>query len=149
VTLEQQATYINESDYIAFRDSRVKGVSQYKLFDESSLASFQSGLRFLDGSVKPAYEAYRLPIWVVARRSSMRVYGQVRTAPDGSRESVEIQHAPDGGGFQMVQTVEVTSPKGHFLIDVPKVDGGRWRLRWAPSAGGAALTSREAAAAPR
>jgi hypothetical protein len=147
VPLDQQATYINESDYLAFRDSRVKGVSQYKLFDETSLASFQSGLRFVDGGVKPAYDAYRLPVWVVARSNAMRVYGQVRPAADGSRELVDVQHAADGGGFQTVQTVEVTSPKGHFLVDVPKADGGRWRLRWSPSAGGPALTSRDAVAA--
>jgi hypothetical protein len=144
VTLEQQAEFLNQSDWIAFRDGRVRSVSQYKLVDEPQLSSFQTGLRFLDGSAKPAYDAYRLPIWVVRRGSGLRVYGQIRTALDDAAETVEIQsQAPAGGAFQTVQTVPVTSHKGQFVQDVPQRDGV-WRLRWLPARGGAPLYSRVA-----
>ena len=75
-----QPGYINQSDWMAYRDRRVRAVAQYKLVDEASLSSFQSGLRFVDGRAKPAYDAYRLPIWVSGRGSRLRVYGQVRPA---------------------------------------------------------------------
>ena len=46
VPLDKQAEYINESDWIAYKDSRVRSVAQYKLVDEPDVASFQTGLRF-------------------------------------------------------------------------------------------------------
>ena len=65
--LALQPAYINQSDWMAYRDRRVRAVAQYKLVDEAPLSSFQSGLRFLDGRAKPAYDAYQLPIWVSGR----------------------------------------------------------------------------------
>jgi len=138
-----QPSYINQSDWMAYRDRRVRGVSQYKLVDEAALSSFQSGLRFLDGRAKPAYDAYKLPIWVSGRGSRLRVYGQVRPAPDSTAQVVEIQvRPPRGGAFATVKTVTVRSRHGQFLTRVPK-RAGVWRLAW----GG--LVSREARVAPR
>jgi hypothetical protein len=121
----------------------VRAVAQYKLVDEPSLSSFQSGLRFIDGRAKPAYDAYRLPIWVSGRGSRLRVYGQVRTAADSTPQVVQIQNRPPSGGpFTTVTTLTVRSRKGHFLTRVPKRPGV-WRLQWD------GLTSREAQVAPR
>jgi hypothetical protein len=149
VSLPDQAEYINESDWIAFNDDRVVSVAQYKLVDEPNVASFQTGLRFLDGTVKPAFDAYRLPIWVSKQGDGVRVYGQVRPAGDGVRELVEVQNrASENSGFELVQTVEVTSTKGQFTVDLP-ARAGQWRLRWAPSSGGSILFSRVATTASR
>src|ERR671931_81410 len=41
VSLSRQARYINESDFIAYRNSRVRGVSQYELFDDANRDVFQ------------------------------------------------------------------------------------------------------------
>ena len=143
VRVALQAGYINQSDWMAYRDRRVRAVAQYKLVDEASLSSFQSGLRFLDGRPKPAYDAYRLPIWVSGRGSRLRVYGQVRTAADSTPQVVQIQNRPpSGGAFTTVTTLTVRSRKGHFVTRVPK-RAGVWRLQ----ANG--LTSREAQVAPR
>jgi hypothetical protein len=140
----QQAAYLNESDWIAYRDPRIRATAQYKLIDEAALSSFQSGLRFLDGTAKPAYAAWQLPIWVVRRGSGVRVWGQVRPAADSAAVSVEVQHRPAGsGGFETVQTVAVGSRKGFFLVTIPNRSGGTWRLR---SSG---LESREADVARR
>jgi len=148
VTLEEQARFINEAERIAFGDERVKSMAQYKLVDERNVASFQTGLRFVDGRAKPALDAYRLPIWVRSSGDSLEVWGQIRPARDGAAETVEIQNAPAAGGtFTTVQRVAVSSPKGHFLVAVPAAEGV-WRLRWTPRRG-AALLSREATASPR
>jgi hypothetical protein len=139
VTLEQQATYINQADAIAYKNARVKAVAQYKLIDDAEQSSFQSGVRLTDGSKKPSYIAYQLPIWVTKKGSGVHIYGQVRTAPDGAALQVEVRHAASAGAaFGTVQTVAVSSLKGQFAVDVPNVSGGVWELRY----GG--LTSRQA-----
>jgi hypothetical protein len=146
VSLDEQAEFLNQSDWIAYKDSRVKSVAQYKLVDEPDVASFQTGLRFVDGVEKPGFGAYRLPIWVTRRGTSqVRIYGQTRPAPDNSRELVVVEN-DETGNFAPVSTVEVTSPKGHFTVDLP-ARNGKWRLRWAPSDGSPPQLSRVAATA--
>ena len=138
-----QPQYINQSDWMASRDSRVRAVSQYKLVDEASLANFQSELRFINEKEKKTYTAYRLPIWVSGRGSRLRVYGQVRPAANATPQVVQIQMRPrKGGPFTTVKTITVRSRYGQFLTRVHK-KGGVWRLAW----GG--VLSREARVARR
>lgn len=145
VSLDEQASHINQSDFIAYKDRRVSSVAQYELRDEANLASFQTGLRFNDGRAKPAFDAYRLPIWVARSTAGrLRIWGQVRPAQDDAVEDVEIQNDPDGGeDFQTVETVQTTSRKGFLDVRVP-TRPGTWRLRWAPKDGGPAVVSRTA-----
>jgi hypothetical protein len=143
VSLLQQAEYVNQSDWIAYKSKRIKAVAQYKLVDDVPQGSFQSGLRLADGTAKPAYAAYRLPIWVSGTGAQATLYGQVRPAADGAALSVDVQRAArPGAAFQTVQTVAVSSRKGQFKVPVAN-QGGVWRLRWN------GLVSREAEVAPR
>ena len=82
----QQAEYMNQSDWIAYNNARVHTVAQYKIVDDENIAAgFQMGLRlFSGGARKPAYDAYKLPIWVSGTGSDVTVYGQVRPADNGS-----------------------------------------------------------------
>ena len=143
VTFAQQATYMNQSDWIAYKNPRVRTVAQYKLIDDIPQSSFQTGVRTTNGRPKPSYDAYRLPIWVSGRGAKATVYGQVRPAPDATPEQVEIQHAAKAGAaFQTVLAVAVSSPKGQFTVKVAN-QGGLWRLRWN------GIVSREAEVARR
>jgi hypothetical protein len=144
VTDAQQAEYINQSDWIAYQNPRVRTVAQYKIVDDRELGGFQSGLRrFADGSRKPAYDAYKLPIWVSGSGSTLRVYGQLRPAENGTAQTVEIQNAAPGSNrFTTVKTETVTSANGIFTTTVPN-SGGTWRLRWN------GLLSRQALIAPK
>src|SRR3954464_7548957 len=144
----QQAAYINQSDYMAYRDSRVKSMAQYIIVDEIPESSFQSGLRDRNGAPKLAYDAWRLPLWVVKSGSGVRVWGQIRPLPDGGSTQVELQQASSPGAYEPVQVVNVSSAKGFFTLTVPNRSGGTWRLRLTPP-GGAPLVSREADVAPR
>jgi len=150
VSLARQAAYLNQSDWIAFRDPRVHTVAQYKLVDDPIVSGFQSGLRFSDGRPKPAYDAYRLPLWMTPRATSrLRVYGQIRPLAAGATARVELQNAPLGGGdFRTVAQLTVRSGNNTFLRTVPRYEG-RFRLRWTPPGGGAPLLSREARIAAR
>jgi hypothetical protein len=150
VPLLQQAVYLNQSDYLAARDKRVKSVAQYKLVDEQDQASFQTGLeRYGTLAHKPAYAAYQLPIWAVRRGASIAIYGQVRPAPAGSLETVLLQNAAKvGATWTTVKTISVHSATGQFRTTTPR-KAGFWRLRWTPAAGGATRTSRVARAGRR
>ncbi len=149
VSPARQAEYINQSDWIAFRDRRIRTVAQYKLIDDTVVSSFQSGLRFFDGVPKPAFDAYRLPLWIKRKGAArLRVYGQVRPLAAGATTSVELQNAALGTGpFRTVATVTVRSANNTFLRTIPRREG-RWRLRWVQP-DGSELFSREAVAAAR
>jgi hypothetical protein len=144
VSLAKQAAWINESDFIAWHDARVRAVAQYEMRDEASLSAFQSGLRFIDGRAKPSWAAYRLPLWVAKRGSKLLAWGQLRPAADGAVEQVDIQNATGARGpFTSVRTLQVTSRKGFFNVMLPK-RAGVWRVSWTPSTGGGAILSRVA-----
>jgi len=141
-TLRRQARWLNYSDWMAYRQSRVKGVSQYQLFDEPNLAGFQTGLRFHSGTAKPSLAAYRLPVWVSRYGSrGTRVWGQARPAPRAGGGPVEIQLASRTGDFRTLTTV---TPNARGFVHVKLARrASRWRLRWtAPS--GEQFTSRSA-----
>jgi hypothetical protein len=131
VPLARQAEFINESDWMAFRNPRVRTVAQYKLADDRSVSGFQSGLRFWDFGAKPSYDAYRLGIWVRRRgETRLRFWGQVRPPAAGDVSRVEIQNAPFGSSdFRTVATVDVVSRNGTFVRTLPRREG-RFRLRW-------------------
>jgi hypothetical protein len=148
VSLNSQAAFINQSDYIAYGLPRVRSVAQYLLDDDAAPSGFQSGLRFVSGRAKPALAAYRLPIWVRARGSSVTVFGQVRPAADSARETVLIQNKPVKGGFRTVRRVTVSNRKGFFTVNLPK-RAGLWRLSWTPTTGGSAILSRESGASSK
>jgi hypothetical protein len=139
ISLSRQAVYINQSDYIAYRNSRVRAVSQYELADDPVISSFNTGLLRTSGKKKPSYNAYRLPIWVTRSGSGVRVWGQVRPA-GGAPQTVQIQNG--NKKFKTVKTVR-TSGRGYFLTRVSHKAGNKWRLAWT-SPGGTTFTSRKA-----
>ena len=148
VPLDVQAEWINQGDYIAYRDRSVQSVAQFGLEDDNSFRrdTFQTGLCFTDPPrpcfPKPAYHAYRVPIYVLDRGKNVLVYGQARPAVDGGGRQVDIQNrADDNQPWQTVQTVDL-SATGHFLRTLPKRPG-EWRLLWVRQPGDS-YTSREA-----
>jgi hypothetical protein len=143
VSLAKQAAYINEADYLSWRDRTVRSVAQYNLVDDASTAGFNTGLIFdaaTDGGAqKPAYDAYRTPILVINRGSTVDVWGQAR--PAGPNQKVEIQ-VGSGGSFSTVQSVQ-TGTRGYFFVNGLQKQSGTWRLQWTDKAGNT-YTSREA-----
>src|SRR5579859_1063236 len=70
-----QALYLNEAEYLAWRDPRVVTLNQFLLYDSAPNRSFprgspgywstfQTGLLYADGRPKPSLMAYRLPIYL-------------------------------------------------------------------------------------
>lgn len=160
-SLARQAAFINESEWISYRRPRVRSYSNYLLVDDAINTSysrsspqryrgFQTGLRFGAnafscsggpqqpfGQPKPAYDAFRTPIFVRRIRGGVQVFGRAR--PRGSdAQDIEILR----GG----RTLRRISAHGYFLTTIRGSSRGTWQLRW--SFGGQTYLSRRAVALP-
>jgi hypothetical protein len=144
VSLATQAEWINQMQFISYLNGSVQSTVQFQFSDDAGLSSanggkgtFQTGLRYASNAAKPAYAAYRVPLYVMdIGHGKLEIWGGARpAAPSG--EKIEIQN-----GSSTVKTVALNS-FGYFLTTLPK-RGGTWRLKWTPAAGGAPLFSRTA-----
>jgi hypothetical protein len=135
------AFYINWAEYIEWRNPRIATTMQYPLTDPNprkapELGGFASGLEFYGGKRKPAYDAYRLPLFMpvtsAPRGSSLEVWGCVRPAHFATGPQVaSIQFQPSsGGGFSTVKTVLITSLRGYFDVRAAFASSGFVRLEW-------------------
>ena len=133
----QQAAYLDEAEYITWRNPSVRALSQFLLVDGGPPVSltFQTGLEFRNGRAKPAMRAYRLPIWLPrrsARRGSrIRVWGLVRPAANGSAPTVGIQFRAKGRhAWRTLATYQGTADRGYLYHSVRLPGTGSIRLLW-------------------
>ncbi|HEX8073833.1 MAG TPA: hypothetical protein VF545_02525, partial [Thermoleophilaceae bacterium] len=142
VSPRTQATWLNQAEWIAYLDPRVRSVSQFELTDPRDPDTFNTGLRFFNGKAKPSLAAYRLPIWVIEAGRGVQVFGAVR--PAGASEEVEIQRRTSSKKpFKTVKKVRVAAGSRYFRVYLP-TGGGRWRLSWRAPLYGKTYHSREA-----
>lgn len=144
-TLKQQAAWLNQGDYMTWRDPYVKALSQFELEDVQTPShqtrhqwarSFTSGLEFSNGSPKPALGAYRIPIWLPSptHGSSVAVWGQLRAANHSTTQVGQIEFRPNGSStWQTVKTVQTTSGQGFISTHVSLGSAGTVRLSWTDS----------------
>jgi hypothetical protein len=146
-----QAAALNESEFMSYSNRFVRSYHQFLLRDaapnDSSVdylkwSSFQTGLETLDGTRKAAYSAFRMPIWIPGARrgagGSFRVWGVLRPAPNGSRQSADIQFKPAGGAFATIRSVTISNLRNVVDTRVALARSGAVRIRWGK------LTSRAA-----
>ncbi len=156
-SLAQQAEFLNEGEYMAWSDPRVRAFGQFLLVDDKPFSqyppgshgywsSFQSGLIELDGTQKPAYAAYQLPIWLPSARhgASVAVWGQLRPADHTTTQYGEIDFKPAGSSaWSPVTQVPTTNPEGFLQTQVALPSAGTVRLSWLDPATGTVELSRE------
>ncbi len=143
VTVRQQAAYLNESEFIAYTDPGVRTLGQFLLKDDNTSASsaaqinstFQTGLEFSNGKHKPAYDAYRFPVYLpaprIARGHRLRVWGFVRAAPYGSPQTVEIQYqARATAAFRTITTAATDGRREYLDVRTSVPGSGALRLVW-------------------
>jgi hypothetical protein len=131
-SLERQARFINEAEYLAWRTPFVRSFSQYLMIDEQPVWAFQSGLQFQDGKPKPALTAYRLPIFVKKAGRGVVVWGRIAPGGDGN-VTIHPSSGPD-------VVVHVRGANGYFTRRL-RTRAASYVLRYGP------LTSRSAAPA--
>jgi hypothetical protein len=130
--LKRAAAFMDESEWIAFRNARVASYSQYRLFDDPPRpgsgplrwSSWQAGLRFRDGRQKPqVYDAFRLPVFVRAlSRNRVEIFGARRSLSGGT---AQIESKARGASYRPLGTAEVNQT-GYFRR-VFKVNGAARR----------------------
>jgi hypothetical protein len=165
VTLTQQAAYLNQAEFIAYSNGRVRDLSQFLLVDAPPIpcqrcskpggfgASFETGLEFGGGRAKPSFNAYRIPIFLpkssVNRGGPLRVWGMVRPALYGASQRVAIEFRPGRtGAFKRLALARTKSNPAYLDTRVRLRRSGQLRLTWrAPS--GALLHSRNVNAVAR
>jgi hypothetical protein len=156
VTPEQQALFIDEAQFLAWEDPRVRSMSQFLLYDSvpnsayrpgsrGYWSTFQTGLLYSAGARKPAYAAYRLPVFIpqpiFTPGTPVLVWGMLRPAPNGTRQEATVQWRPSRGGYRTIATVATDDPSGFFTAHMKLPGTGAVRVGW--TSGGLTLYSRE------
>ncbi|WP_320670230.1 hypothetical protein [Patulibacter defluvii] len=148
VSLNKQAAWINEAEYIAWRNRYVRTLAQFLLYDDAPVpgetdpdqkwSTFQTGLRFgpgsgRDGKAKPAYDAYRLPFFLpkrtAARNGNLKVWGRVRPGGGSGPRDVELQLRDAKGRYKRFKQFK-TSKYGFVNKTVRVRRASALRLAW-------------------
>lgn len=143
--------FLNESEWMSYRNRRVASYAQYTLLDDplgtgtDASGSWQSGLRFSDGRVKGGvYAAYRLPLFVrLLGPSAVEVWGAAR--PGGPGATVQVQQRSSGGYSNLGGPIAVRNARGYFRARFRISRASRRSYRFVSSGS----TSRAAKAAVR
>jgi hypothetical protein len=141
----QQAAYINQGEYMAYENPRVRSFAQFLLVDDAPNASepfgskkywatFQSGLlTYPNDKPKPAYYAFELPIWVAQphHSSHVAVWAQIRSnyGVDGRVGTLQFR-GKGSSAWTKVGTIRPTNPQGIETTHVSLHSAGQLRLQW-------------------
>jgi hypothetical protein len=142
VSLSHQAAYLDQSEYLAWKDPRVRALSQFLLYDSPPdtayrrgspryWSTFQTGLLFAGGTAKPSLGAYRLPIFVpdpVLRHGEVFVWGRVR--PARGTIQVALQWRSETRGVSTVRELGARGLSPVLAADVRLPGAGQVRLAW-------------------
>ncbi|MCW2999972.1 MAG: hypothetical protein JWN65_3521 [Solirubrobacterales bacterium] len=133
ISTRNQAAWIQWASYLAWRDPRVKMLTQYEWIDEpvktasrslDQFAGWQSGMLFVDRRPKPLARAFPNPFFVdplPGRRA--RFWGQVRP---GGASTIALQQA-EGSSWKTLQLM-TTNTHGYWYIDRPLPKAARFRF---------------------
>ncbi|MGI8713653.1 MAG: hypothetical protein ACR2NR_10810 [Solirubrobacteraceae bacterium] len=140
VTPTLAAYYLNWAEYLTWKDPRIRSYDQFLITDPPGTAPFSTGLITATGQPKPAFAAFRMPLYLpvseTAQGPSARGLGRRsacarRSDPDPPAQVVQIQFRPgSGGAFQTVRQVTLTNRHGYFEVRQSFPASGSVRLQW-------------------
>ncbi len=140
----QQAAWINEGEYLAWRFPYVRSFNQFELVDSAPNRTekrgtyaywnqtFETGLEFLDGQPKPAFAAFRIPIWLPDARHgpSVAIWGQLRpTHAHGKHALLEFERRGSRSFVHLV-SLRTSNPEGFFFTRIAIPAAGLVRIAW-------------------
>ena len=156
VSWSRQAAYLNEAEYLAYRNPRVASMAQFLLVDDGPLrqfrpsdprywGTFQSGLRTGSGREKKSYTAYQRPIAAtrsrVRRGRTVRIFGQLRSAPNGERLTGRLEYrGARSRRYRKVKTLHTSNARGFVMARARPRRSGYYRIVW--KLGGKTLKTR-------
>jgi hypothetical protein len=138
VSPARQARYLQKAAYLAWRNPRVKTITQYQWHDErirragtgaKRFAGWQSGLHFFSGRPKPALAAFARPFVALEDRSraGALLWGQVRR---GTKHAIVLERRDPLSGEWLPRGTFTTDPTGVWAIRLgTRADApGRYRF---------------------
>lgn len=150
VSPELQSLYLNEAQYLAGRDTRVRALSQFLLYDADPdpsfrpgtigyWSTFQTGLLYANGMPKPSFRSYQLPIFlpnpVLSPGRPVFVWGMLRGARGDGSHKAQLQWRPLQGPYRTVATLTTDDPSGVLTAAVHLPGPGAVRITWASPRG--------------
>jgi hypothetical protein len=136
------ATWLNETEYLSYKNRRVASYDQYLINDPAGNRfnpnpGFNTGLYTSTGQPKATLAAFRLPVWLPASRikagARTEVWGGARpaTVTPVSAPTVQIQMQKRGrGDWTTIQTVRASKRTGYFDIHPKLPYSGNLRLAY-------------------
>ena len=161
ISEELQAQYINDADFIAWRNPRIFSTAQFQLYDVPPRtefprdtppywATYQSGLftELPEGRPKLGANAYKFQLVVRRRGGTARIWGQARFAPNGAVYPIVLQERAPGSSTWVSSgdPIQVVDNQGFFRARRPTQPGSTWRAVWVEPDLGRVEISREAVA---
>ncbi|MFL5863518.1 MAG: hypothetical protein ACJ780_22540 [Solirubrobacteraceae bacterium] len=141
-TPARAAYYLNWAEYMTWQDPRLKSFDQFLIQDPPGTTVFATGLMTAAGQLKPAFDAYRMPLYLpvstTAKGHPLMVWGGVRPAPEVSRRThqeqvVHIQfRTGTSGAFKTIGQVPITNRHGYLEVRQTFPGSGHVRLAWTP-----------------
>ncbi len=138
VPVAQQAEYDAIAEHIAYSNPRVAAFSQYLLKDDpvggkpgasvnGGTVGFQTGLEYVNGTLKPLYYGWPIPLTVTKTHHGVSLWGLVRPATGATKVTVLIQ-SKGSKRFRTLRTVP-TNSLGYWSFS-SSTAGEYWRVRW-------------------
>ncbi len=143
MSLPKQAEYDAISEKIAWENPRVAAFSQYLLRDDplggpagssvhGGYVGFQTGLETVNGTRKPLYFGFPVPLVVAKHGHGFSLWGLVRPTTGPTTLKVLVQ--PKGSSkYRTLSTVH-TNSLGYWSLN-SSVQGSHWRVSWRSPAG--------------
>jgi hypothetical protein len=141
VPASQQAEFDAIAEHIAYANPRVASFSQYLLRDDPLSGSgvtggvgFQTGLMYVNGTRKPLYFAFPVPLVVSKQGRGYALWGLVRPATGTTRLTVLVQ-PPHSRRWRKLRTV-MTNSSGYWSFG-SSTAGSSWKVQWRSPSGAA------------
>jgi hypothetical protein len=132
------AAWLNEAEYIGWKNRRIGSYEQYELTD---LGWFNTGLITGGGSPKATFYAWRLPIWLPStsqrRGGSLEVWGDVRPAhfAPGTQYAFVQFAGGNSGHFSTIKRLRIGNSRGYLDVRIKFPSSGQVRIAWSYPAG--------------
>jgi hypothetical protein len=130
------AIYINWAEYLSWKNPRIASYMQYLLKDPppnaGAYSGFSSGLEFINGTHKPGYDAYRLPVFMpktsVKKSTNAEIWGAARPAPFLSKDGAQSVAVQLNG--KTIKTLKPGKSGGYFDVKMKFPKSGTVRLAY-------------------
>ena len=124
----KQDAWMQRGAYLAWRDHRIKVLTQYLWYDEpkvhGSYSNWQSGVRYSSGKAKPSLRHFAVPFAIDTAHN--RLWGQART---GGRQRVTVQIRRHGSKrWKTLKRGVRTDSRGYWTIKRHLVRGASYRF---------------------